>query len=66
MPSRLWNSSKRLTPKNASADDQHGPPFPDHLEALGHRAVHVGETLAFHTSRIVGCIMKRNHLKWVL
>ena len=30
------------------ADDQQRPPLADHLEALGHGAVHVGEALAFH------------------
>jgi len=30
------------------ADDEHAPPLADDFQALRHRAVHLGEALAFH------------------
>ena len=41
------------------ADDEHAPPLPDDLEALGDGAVHPGEALAVHALRIVSCIIER-------
>ena len=46
-------------------DDQHAPPLAHDLQALGHRAVHVGEALPFHIPRLVSCMMKCNALRWV-
>ncbi len=49
-------------PQERVTHDQHRPPLPHHLEALGHRAVHAGEALSFHMARIEGCIIERNAL----
>jgi hypothetical protein len=46
-------------------DDEHAPPLAHDLEALGHRAVHVGEALSLHTVRLVSCMMECNGLWWV-
>ena len=44
------------------AEDQQRPPLAHDLEALGDRAVHVGEALALHPSTIAGCITQLNGL----
>ena len=46
-------------------DDEQRPPLAHHLEALGHRAMHVGEALPFHELRLEGCIIERNLLECV-
>ena len=43
-------------------DDEHAPPLADDLEALGDRAVHVGEALPFHELSLEGCIIECNRL----
>ena len=43
-------------PEEGVAQDQHRPPLADDLEALGYRAVHVRETLAFHTTEDTGLL----------
>lgn len=48
------------------ADDQHRPPLADHLQALGYRAVHAGEALAFHDTTLEGCIIELKILRLVL
>ena len=50
-------------PEERVADDQHRPPLADHLETLGHRAVHVREALPFHQPRLVSCIIGCNPLQ---
>ena len=47
------------------AQDQQRPPLADHLERLGHRAVHVGERDLLHTRHptILGCVMQRYDAK---
>src|SRR5579859_6619082 len=44
-------------------NDEQAPPFPDDLEALGHRAVDVLETGSLHAPSLPGCVMERTSLR---
>ena len=63
MPRRRWKSSKRVTPRNDVANDEHGPPLADDLETLGDGAVDAGKALAFHGLMVVSCIIERKSVE---
>ncbi len=53
-PEALLELIETRHPEEGVAHDQHRPPLAHHFEALGHRTVHVRETLALHLSNASG------------